>query len=98
MNSEQQYIDDAKRSGISPPGSRRTDQSASLPVKEYLSYREMAEFLDIKVATLRKWKCLGKVTFTSFKGRIYFPVKDVLREMKRNTIKAAETQLEELGL
>ena len=74
------------------------EKRTELPTKEYLSYREMASLLDISVATLRKWKCAGKVTYTTFRGRIYFPVKDVLQELKRNTIRAIESQLREVDI
>ena len=74
----------------------RAEKAATLPGKEYLSYREMASLLDIRVSTLRKWKCMGKITYTTFRGRIYFPVKDVMKEFKGNTIKATEEQLREV--
>ena len=75
-----------------------TERTTALPTKDYLSYREMANLLDMRVATLRKWKCMGKITYTTLRGRVYFPVKDVLKELKRNTIKATEIQLQELDI
>ena len=74
------------------------ERTTTLPTKEYLSCREMASLLDISVATPRKWKCMGKIIYTTFRRRIYFPVKDVLKELKRNTIKATETQLQEVDV
>ena len=74
------------------------ESRTTLPTKQYLFYREMASLLDMSVATLRKWKCKGKITYTTFRGRVYFPVRDVLKELQSNTVKATETQLREVEI
>ena len=59
--------------------------------EEYLDYKQLCEFLNISYGTARNWKLHGKLTYTVFNNKIYFPKKAILKELKINTVKAADS-------
>jgi len=63
--------------------------------EEYFNYRQLCEFLGISYGTARNWKLQGKLTYTKFRNRVYFPKKAILKDLKINTIKAVDAMMEE---
>jgi len=61
----------------------------------YLDYEHLCDFLGISYGTARNWKSRGKLTYTNFHGKIYFPKKYILKELKKNISKSPTTILEE---
>lgn len=64
--------------------------------KEYIDYQELCELLNIARGTARNWKCAGKISYTHFNNKIYFPKKLVLKELRKNIIKSTSSILDEI--
>jgi len=62
--------------------------------EEYLDYEELCQFLHIARGTARNWKCAGKISYTHFNNKIYFPKKLILKKLKNNVIKSTSSILE----
>ena len=65
--------------------------------KEYLDYQELCELLNIARGTARNWKCAGKISYTHFSNKIFFPKKLILKELKNNIIKSTSTMFDEIS-
>ena len=64
--------------------------------KEYLDYTELCELLNIARGTARNWKCAGRIPYTIFNKKVYFPKKLILKRLKNNIIKATSSMLDEI--
>ncbi len=64
--------------------------------EEYLDYRGVCELLHISYETARKWKSMGELTYTKFRGRVLFPKSAILRELKKNTVRSTQSMVKEL--
>ena len=65
--------------------------------EEFLDYKEVCALLKIPYPTARNWKSEGRLTYTSFNGKILFPKKAILKELKKNTVKSTDAMLEEIS-
>lgn len=65
--------------------------------EEFLDYKGVCALLKIPYGRARNLKSQGKLTYTSFNGKILFSKKAILKELKRNTVKSTDTMLEEIS-
>lgn len=63
---------------------------------EYLDYKGVCSFLKIAYGTARNWKSQGKLPFTSFNGKVLFPKKEILKQLKRNRVKSIPALIEQI--
>lgn len=67
-----------------------------LKQETYFDYKELAEFLKLKVGTIRNWKSQGKLTYTTFNGKILFPKNEILKDLKRNQVRCVNRMLRDI--
>ncbi len=65
--------------------------------EEYLDYQGVCALLHISYVTARKWKSMGQLTYTKFRGRVLFPKSAILRELKRNMVRSTQSIVKELN-
>lgn len=64
---------------------------------QYLDYRGLCRLLKISYGTARNWKSTGKLPHTSLNGKVLFPKKPILKELRRNGVKSTDATLEEIN-
>ncbi len=64
--------------------------------EECFDYQGVCALLHISYETARKWKSMGELTYTKFRGRVLFPKSAILRELKKNTVRSTQSMVNEL--
>lgn len=63
---------------------------------QYFDYKSLSEFLNLSIGTVRNWKSQGKLTYTTFNGKVLFPKSEILKDLKRNQVRSVNRMLEDI--